>query len=719
MPTNCYKKLDKEIEMKKMILMIAGAALWLSVLSCAHKTQMAPVTEGPHPVKIPHEMSKFGDIRQDDYFWLKERENPKVIDYLNAENAYTEKALAPAKALEEKIFNEMKSRVKEDDSTFPYRYKDYFYYSRFEKGQQYPIYARKKGSIDAPEEILFNVNEISNGHAFCQATPPAISPNQQMIVYGVDLVGRRFYTLHFKDLKTGKELDAKIENVTGNMDWAADSDHLFYTQQHPETLRSDKVFRYSLSGGKSDLMYFEKDETFSVDLYKSLTRKFIYIASSSTLTTETLYLPSDKPMEKFKVFAPREHEHEYSVTDGDDAFYIISNKKAKNFQLLKADFKKTAIKDWKIVVAHNPDIFLNNVTVFKNFLAIEERRAGLTQIHILAKNKSKDFTIPFADQSYLVSAGSNAEYDTDTFRYEYESMRLPESTYDYDMARQKEVLRKVKEVPNYNPELYVAERIFVKARDGASVPVSILRRKDTPLNNSAPMLVYGYGAYGINMDPWFSQSIFSLVERGYIYAIAHIRGGSEMGRAWYEAGRTDHKKNTFTDFVDSTEGLIKKGYASPHRIFAMGGSAGGLLMGAVYNMRPDLYEGVVAQVPFVDVITTMLDDSIPLTTGEYDEWGNPNQQKPYQYIRSYSPYDNVEKKDYTNLLVTTGLHDSQVQYWEPAKWVAKLREVKTNPALILLKTDMSAGHGGASGRFDRLKESATEYAFILMVDGRN
>ena len=383
--------------MKKMMIagamQVLGAALWLSVLSCAHKTTMAPVAEGPHPAKIPHEMSKFGDVRQDPYFWLKERENPKVIDYLNAENAYTEKAMAPAKQLEEKIFGELKSRVKENDATYPYRYQDYFYYSRFETGQQYPIYARKKENLDAPEEILLNVNEVAKGHTFCQATGPMISPDQQIMAYGVDLVGRRFYTLHFVDLKTGKELENKIENVTGNMDWASDSDHLFYTQQHPETLRSDKVFRYSLSGKKSELAYFEKDETYSVDLYQSLTRKFIYIASGSTLSTEVLYLPADKPMEKFKVFAKREREHEYSVMDGDDAFYIVTNKKAKNFRLMKADFKKTAVKDWKEVVAHSPDIYLSSVTVFKNFLAIEERYAGLTQIHILAKDKSKDFTI--------------------------------------------------------------------------------------------------------------------------------------------------------------------------------------------------------------------------------------------------------------------------------------------------------------------------------------
>lgn len=697
--------------------MTAGPGLRFFILaylligtSCMHNI------DAPRAEKIAHVHSKHNHNRSDDYFWMRDRNDPKVIAHLTAENTYTEKAMAPVRQLEENIFQEMKGRTKEDESTYPYKYKDYYYYSRFEKGQQYPIYARKHGSLDAPEEILLNVNEVAIGHDFCQTTSPMISPNQQIMAYGVDFVGRRFFTLYFKDLKTGKLFESKIENVTGNMVWSSDSQHVTFSQQNQETLRSEKILRHDLKSKKTDLVYFEKDETFNVGVYKSLLRKYVYIISSSTLTTETLYQPADKPQEAFKVFLPREREHEYSVVEGDDGFYILSNKNAKNYRLLKTDFAHTDMKHWKEIIPHRADTYLNGITVFKNYVALEERRNGLTQLHVFSKDRKQDYSVDFPDQSYLASAGANAEYESEVFRYEYESMRSPETVFDFNMKTKEQVLRKVKEVPNYNADLYVAERVFITAKDGTQVPVSIVRRKDIAKNNKAPMLVYGYGSYGASMDPWFSPGIFSLVDRGFVYAVAHIRGGSEMGREWYDSGRTVNKKNTFTDFIDATEALVKLGYADSKRLYAMGGSAGGLLMGAVINMRPDLYKGIVAQVPFVDVITTMLDDSIPLTTGEYDEWGNPNDKTAYDYILSYSPYDNIEKKAYPNMLVTTGLHDSQVQYWEPAKWVARIRELKTNKSLILLKTDMSAGHGGASGRFDRLKERATEFAFILMVD---
>lgn len=669
----------------------------------------------PKAEQIPHTLNKFGDNRVDKYFWLKDRENAKVIDYLKAENAYTDEAMAPVRDLENKIFAEMKGRTKEDDASVPVKKKNYYYYSRFEKGQQYPIYARKKDSLSAPEEIILNVNEVAKGHPFCETSGPVLSPNQEIMAYGADFVGRRFYTIYFKNLKTGQLLEQKIENVRPNLAWAADNETLFYTQQHPETLRTDRVFRYSLKTRKSEQIYFEKDETFSVYLYQSLTRKYIYFASASTLTTEVHYLPSDQPHGHFKVFQPRERGHEYAVTDGEDAFYVTSNKKAKNYQLLKTDFQHTPESHWQEVIPYDPSVYLNDVTVFKNFVVLEERKDGLPRIHILAKDLKKNYLIPFADQSYLAGLGNNMEYDSDVVRYEYESMRLPESIYDFNMQTQTQELKKTKEVPHYDANLYAAERVFITVRDGTRVPVSLIMRKDVA-HKKAPLLVYGYGSYGANMDPWYSQSIFSLVDRGFVYAKAHIRGGSEMGREWYDNGRTEHKKNTFYDFIDCTEGLIKSGYADPARVYAMGGSAGGLLMGAIANMRPDLYKGLVAQVPFVDVVTTMLDDSIPLTTGEYDEWGNPNEKKYYDYIKSYSPYDNVTAQAYPNMLITTGLHDSQVQYWEPAKWTAKLRELKTNDALILLKTDMEAGHGGASGRFDQLKEIATEFAFILLID---
>jgi oligopeptidase B len=690
--------------------------IWITVTllgaSCMHNT-----VQYPHPEKIPHSLSKFDDKREDSYFWMRERENPKVLAHLKAENAYAEEIMKPVKKLEGQIFEELKSRVKEDESSAPYPRQGYFYYSRFEAGKQYPIYARKHGSLDAKEEVVLDVNELAKGHSFFECTGPIMSPNQEWAAYAADTVGRRFYTIHFKNLKTGQTSKHTIKDVTPNMTWAADNKTVFYTAQNHKTLRSDKVIRYNIESHASEDVYFESDETYSLHVYSSLSKKYIYILSGSTLTTEVRYLPSDQPQGLFKIFTPRVREHEYSVTDGGDVFYITTNKdNAKNYKLMTATPGHTDSKEWKELIPHRTETYLEGVSVFKNHLVLSEREKGLTQLAIRDRQGKNPFLIPFPDQSYLASDGANAEFDTEVFRYDYESMRLPETTYDFNMKTHEQKLVKSKEVPNYNAELYRAERIFITVRDGTKVPVSLLMKKDFKPGAKAPMLVYGYGSYGANMDPWFSSNILSLVDRGFIFAKAHIRGGSEMGRDWYDNGRTLTKKNTFYDFIDATEGLGKLGYGTPGHLYAMGGSAGGLLMGAVMNMRPDLYKGVVAQVPFVDVISTMLDETIPLTTGEYDEWGNPNEKKYYDYIRTYSPYDNVEKKPYPNTLVTTGFHDSQVQYWEPAKWVAKLREMKTSDSVILLKTELEAGHGGASGRFDRLKEIATEYAFILMIE---
>nr|BFD68302.1 oligopeptidase B [Bdellovibrio sp. HAGR004] len=682
-------------------------------VSCMHKNYL----DYPKPEKITTQLSKHGDVRMDDYFWLRERENPKVVDYLKKENAYTESMMKPAKELEEKIFQELKGRVKEDESFVPAKDGEYYYSARYEVGQQYPLHTRHKGSPQGPEEILINVPELAKGHSFFSSTGPRMSPNQQMMAYAVDTVGRRFYTIYFKDLKTGKTLPEKIENVTGNLAWANDNETIFYSEQHPETLRTEKIYRYNLKTHKKDLIYHEKDDTFSVYVYKALSEKYIYITSYSTLTTEVQFLPADKPQEKFKVFNPRERAHEYSVTDGGDKFYIISNKNAPNYKLMVADPAHTDEKHWKELIPHRKDVYLESVTVFKNFIALDERKNGLTQVRIADRDAQNPYELTFADPSYLASVGDNREYDTDWLRYNYESMRLPDSVYDLNVKTKEQVLKKTKEVPNYNPELYKTERVFLTVRDGIKVPVSLIMKKDFKKDSSGSMLVYGYGSYGANMDPWFSSSVFSLVDRGFVFAKAHIRGGSEMGRHWYDQGRTHNKMNTFFDFIDVTEALIKDGYAKPEHTFAMGGSAGGLLMGAVMNLRPDLYKGIVAQVPFVDVISTMLDESIPLTTSEYDQWGNPNVKEDYEYIRKYSPYDNVKDQAYPNVLVTTGFHDSQVQYWEPAKWVPKLREHNKGTSMILLKTDMESGHGGASGRFDSLKETATEYAFILMVNG--
>lgn len=672
--------------------------------------------EYPKPEKKTISLNKHEDIRKDDYFWLRERENPLVIDYLNKENAFTDQVMKPTQALEEEIFQELKSRVKEDESSVPAKDGDYYYQGRFEIGKQYPLYTRRKGSLEGPEEVLLNVPEMAQGHNFYQTTGPNMSPNHEIMAYAVDTVGRRFFTIYFKDLKTGKMLPDKIENVRANLVWANDNETVFYSEQHPETLRTEKIYRYNLKTHKKEMIYFEKDETFSVYVYKSLSDKYIYIGSQSTLTTEVLYLDASKPLDSFKVFAPREREHEYSVTDGGDKFYIVTNKNAKNYKLMTAEIGHTQVKDWKELIPHRTDTYLQDITVFKNHLVLEERKNGLTQIQVTDRQAKHSYYIPFADESFLASVGDNREYDTDWVRFDYESMRLPPSVYDFNMTTHQQVLKKTHEVPNYDSNIYRTERVFFTVRDGTKVPVSLILKKSQKLDGSAPMLIYGYGSYGANMDPWFSSSIFSLVDRGFVYAKAHIRGGSEMGREWYDSGRTSKKKNTFYDFIDCTESLIKEKYADPKRVYAMGGSAGGLLMGAIMNMRPDLYHGVVAQVPFVDVITTMLDESIPLTTSEYDEWGNPNEKEAYDYIKTYSPYDNVKDQSYPNTLVTTGLHDSQVQYWEPAKWVAKLREHNKGNSVILLKTDMKSGHGGASGRFDQLKETATEYAFILMVD---
>lgn len=670
----------------------------------------------PAPEKKPMQLSKHNDIRSDDYFWLRERENPQVIDYLKKENKYTDEVMASVKPTEEKIFQELKSRVKEDESSVPVKSGDYYYGVRYEAGQQYPLFSRYKGSPQGPEEILLNVPEMAKGHTFFQANRPMMSINQEIMAYAVDTVGRRFFNIYFKDLKSGKVLPDKIENVTGNLVWANDNETVFFSEQNPQTLRSEKIYRYNLKTHKKELVYFEKDETFSVYVYKSLSKKFIYIGSGSTLTTEVQYLDATKPYDAFKIFAPREREHEYSVTDGGDKFYIVTNKNAKNYKLMTADIGHTQVKEWKELIPHRADTYLQDVTVFKNHLALDERKNGLTQIHLTDRQGQNSFYIPFADESFMASVGDNREFDSEWLRFDYESMRLPPSVYDINMKTHKQELRKTHEVPNYNADLYRTERVFFTVRDGTKVPVSLIMKKDLKLDGKAPLLIYGYGSYGANMDLWFNGDVFSLVDRGFVFAKAHIRGGSEMGRDWYDNGRTGKKKNTFYDFIDCTDALVKNKYADPKKVYAMGGSAGGLLMGAITNMRPDLYTGVIAQVPFVDVITTMLDESIPLTTSEYDEWGNPNEKTAYDYIKSYSPYDNVTNAKYPNILVTTGLHDSQVQYWEPAKWVAKLREHNQSDSVILLKTDMDAGHGGASGRFDQLKETATEYAFILMIN---
>ena len=668
----------------------------------------------PKATEKEFKLEKHNDVRVDEYYWLKERTNPEVINYLKSENNYLIKSLKPTEKLQKKLFSEMKSRIKEDESTYPSKNGPFYYYTRFEKNKQFPIYARKR-NLTAKEEILFNINVLAKGHSVYQTTYE-MSPNHQVAAFAYDTKGNRIYNIKFKDLRTGQFLKPEIKNVTSNLVWAADNNTLFYVKHDEKTLRSYQVYRYQLSTEKSELVYEEKNDTFNVYVYTSLAKKHIFIMSSSTLSNEARVISMLTPQAEPKLVFPREKGHEFSLTEDEEYFYILSNKDAKDYQILRTPISSPSFNNSEIWLRHRKGNYINHITVFKDYIALSTRENGLMQIEVYNKKTKTQQKIDFQDSAYSAEFDINEEYDANSVRYSYSSLRSPASIYDYEFATKKSLLKKTKDVPNYNLDLYVSERVFATARDGRKIPISILMKKNTKRDGSAPMLVYGYGSYGSSIDPWFSSNIVSLVDRGYVHAIIHVRGGGEMGRYWTDEGRTLNKKNTFFDFIDSTEFLLKEKYANPQKVFAMGGSAGGLLMGVITNLRPDLYKGIVAQVPFVDVITTMLDDTIPLTTGEYDEWGNPHEKKFYDYIKSYSPYDNVSKQAYPNILITTGLHDSQVQYWEPAKWTARLRKHNTSKNLIFLKTDLGAGHSGKSGRFDKLKDKALEYAFILEME---
>jgi oligopeptidase B len=684
-------------------------------VACASGPVMA-LADAPHAEKKPVRLEKHGHVRIDDYFWLRERDNPKVIDYLKAENDYLERALAPVASLREQLFQEMKSRIKKDRETAPYRDNGYVYSVRMKAGLQYPMYLRRKGTPTGPEEVLLDVNEVAKGQTYTSCSSPKVSDDTHLMVYGCDLQGSRFYTLRVKDLRTGADLGVEIRDITPNVVWAADNRHFFYVRQDPRTLRHYQVWRYNVVTKENQLIDEEKDPTFDVDILSTLAKKHLFIVSSSTLSTEVRFLDRAKPLGKLKVFQPREREHEYQVWDGGDRFFIVTNWKAKDFRLMESPLHFTGKRAWKEIVPHRPGTLLNGIEAFHDWLVLEQQQKELGQLVVLDRRTGKQRLISFQDDSYMVSLQGNAEYHPLAIRYEYESMLQPETTFDYNPATGVSHVVRVKEVPNFDPAKYRTERLWVTARDGRKLPVSLLMQKDAKTDSTRPMLVYGYGAYGVPSEPSFSSNIFSLIDRGWVYAMTHIRGGSELRRAHYEDGRKSEKMNTFTDFIDSTEELIKRGYADRKRIYAEGSSAGGLLVGAVMNLRPALYQGIVATMPFVDVLTTMLDDSIPLTTDEYDEWGNPNKKSDYYDILQYSPYDNVSRTAYPHVLVTAGLHDSRVQYWEPAKWVAKLREYKTNHTLTLLKTDLNAGHGGVSGRYEALKDDALEQAFLLFVD---
>ncbi|MCZ6704445.1 MAG: S9 family peptidase [Bacteroidetes bacterium] len=676
--------------------------------------------EPPVAKTKPVTLEMHGDVRTDEYFWLREREDPEVVAYLEAENEYTEAMTAHTNDLQVALFEEIVGRIKQDDSSVPYKDGAYWYYTRYEEGNDYPIVARKSGSLEAQEEIMINANELAEGHEFYSIGGIDVSSGDNILAYSQDTVGRRFYTVRFKNLDTGELLDDVIPDITGNVAWANDNKTIFYTKQDGETLLWNKIFRHELGTDISEdvLVYEEPDDTFSAFVFKTKSKDFVIIGSNQTLSSEYRFLDATDPTGSFEVIQPREENHEYSVDHYGNYFYVRTNWNATNFRLMRAPIVITDKTHWEEVIPHRDDVFLQGFEIFKDHLVLLERFDGLRQLRIRPWDGSAEHYLDFGEPAYRAGISINPEFDTQILRYSYTSMTTPNSTYDYDMVtRQKTLLKEQEILGGFDKSDYVTERIFATARDGARVPVSIVYKEGTPLDGTSPLLLNGYGSYGSSREATFSSPRLSLLDRGVVFAIAHIRGGQEMGRYWYEDGKLLKKKNTFTDFIDVAEHLIDKKYADPERLFAEGGSAGGLLMGAVTNMRPDLWRGVFAYVPWVDVVTTMLDDSIPLTTSEYDEWGDPNVKEYYDYMLSYSPYDNVEAKDYPNMLVTTGLHDSQVQYWEPAKWVAKIRALRTNDKRLILKTNMEAGHGGATGRLKRHKETAFEYAFLMDLAG--
>jgi len=686
----------------------------LSLLESAPGSEPAP--KAPVAKVVPKRLEKHGHVREDDYYWLKERENPEVIKYLEAENEYTSAVMAHTKDLQETLFHEFKTRIKQTDMSVPYKRDDYYYYSRTEEKKDYPIYCRKKMSLEAAEEIMIDVNQVAEGHKFCSVAAPQVSSGQDLIAYAVDTVGRRFYTIRFKNLQTGETFKDTIPNVTSNVAWANDNKTVFYARQDPATLRSHRIYRHVLGTDPAldELVYEEKDETFNCYVSQTKSKKYLMIASVQTLSDEYRYLDASDPQGAFQVFLPRQRDHEYSVDHYQDHFYVRTNHKAKNFRLMRTPVSKTALEHWEEVLPHRDDVYLQGFEIFRDHLVVSERKNGLLQMRIRPWSGAAEHYIDFGEPAYFAFPTNNFNFDTPLVRYTYSSMTTPPSVYDYNMVtREKKLLKREEVLGGFDSANYQTERIYATVADGVRVPISLVYRKPFKKDGTNPLLLYGYGSYGASIEPRFEAYRISLLDRGFVFAMAHVRGGQELGRQWYEYGKLLKKKNTFTDFIACAENLIREKYADPKRVFAHGGSAGGLLIGAVVTMRPDLFTGAIAEVPFVDVVTTMLDDSIPLTTNEFDEWGNPNDKQYYDYILSYSPYDQTKPASYPHLLVTTGLHDSQVQFWEPAKWVARLRRVTKNSNRLLLKTEMRAGHGGLTARDDRYREEAFQYAFLV------
>ncbi len=676
----------------------------------------------PIAKRIPERLEKHGDIRIDDYFWLNERENPEVVDYLNGENDFYEFSTSHTKSFQKSLFEEMKARIKEDDVSVPYKYNGYWYITKYEKGKDYPIYSRKKDTLDAEEEILLDCNIEAEHHDYYKVRGLSISPDNKLMAYGEDTVSRRQYIIRVKNLETGEILEDSIENTTGSGTWANDNKTLFYTKKDPETLRSYLIKKHYLgtASDKDVLVYEEDDDTFDTFVYKTKSEELIVIGCSSTLTSEYRFLDADTPEGEFTILQERIRGLEYGIDHYNGNFYILTNiDEATNFQLMKASEKDTKKEAWEVIIAHRNDTLIEDIDVFKDYLIITERNNGLTQIRIKSWDGATDYYLPFDDETYMAYSSINMDFETEWFRYGYSSLTTPTSIIEFNMKTQEKNVLKEQEVLGgaFDKEDYTSKRVWATAEDGVKVPISLVYRKDTLLNENTPLLQYAYGSYGHTIDPYFSTTRLTLLDRGFVYAIAHIRGGEYLGRPWYDEGKMLKKKNTFTDFIACSKYLITDKFTSENHLYAMGGSAGGLLMGVIMNEAPELYKGVLAAVPFVDVVTTMLDESIPLTTGEYDEWGNPNNKEYYEYIKSYSPYDNVKNQAYPNVLITTGFHDSQVQYWEPAKWIAKLRAYKTDSNQLFLHTNMETGHGGASGRFEALKELAQEYAFVFDLEG--
>jgi oligopeptidase B len=671
----------------------------------------------PYAAKVAHQTEIHGDIIVDDYFWLRDKENPEVIAYLKAENDYVDKVLAPHAELRERLFQELKARVKEDDDTVPARKDEYYYYSKMVASKQYAIHCRKKGDLNSPEEIILDENKLAEDKTYFRLGTFSVSPNHKLLAYSEDIDGSETYTLRIKNLETGELLLEEIKNTFYSLEWVNDNRTFYYTVLD-ENLRPYRLYRHTLGQpvDQDELMYEEQNSQFFVGCDKSRDDRYIFLIIDGKITSEQYFVSADDPQGKFAIIEPRQKGHEYSVIHHEGSFYILTNNNAENFRIARTLVSQPQQEYWQEYISHDPDRLLEGISEFKDYFIIRERYQGLSQLRVIELQHQGSHYIEFDDPTYLVFGSSNKEYDTHTFRFGYTSLVLPMTVFEYDLRSRSQTILKQNEVPGgYDPNEYHSERIFARSHDGVEVPISLIYRKDFSHDGTHPLYLYGYGSYGASIDPSFSTNRLSLLNRGFVYAIAHIRGGSEMGRHWYESGKFLQKKNTFLDFVACAEHLIAQKYTSAGNIAISGGSAGGLLVGATINLKPELFKVAIAHVPFVDVLNTMMDDTLPLTPLEYDEWGNPADEVFYRYIRSYSPYDNVEAKAYPHLFITAGLNDPRVTYWEPAKWTAKLRSLKTDDNLLLLKTNIDSGHGGPSGRYEYLKEIALEYTFLLTI----